>query len=97
MPERSHLTFDIYCCRISEQLPELLSSCDYVCNVLPSIQATDGLLDNEVLSHCQHKARGNTLSSLFSLIRKHSQSEDHNPKLLLKLEVKFMMMMVAMV
>jgi len=64
--------------------------------VLPSIPATDGLLDNDVLSHCQHKVRRNTLSSLFSLTRKHPQSADHNVKLLLKLEVKFMMMMVEM-
>jgi len=43
------------CFRLSEKLPELLSNCDYVCNVLPSTPATDGFLDGSVLSHCRHK------------------------------------------
>lgn len=56
--------------RTIEQLPELLSKCDYVCSVLPSIWETDGFLDGEVLSHCQHKksilinvGRGNVIKN----------------------------------
>jgi len=34
--------------RTGERLSELLSRCDYVCNVLPSTAQTDGLLDGPV-------------------------------------------------
>ena len=36
-------------------LPELLSSSDYVCNVLPSTAQTRGLLDGDMLRHCASK------------------------------------------
>ncbi|KAG8227557.1 hypothetical protein J437_LFUL000657 [Ladona fulva] len=38
-----------------EELPELLSSCDYVCNVLPSTSETIGILGNGMLKNCQRK------------------------------------------
>lgn len=38
-----------------EQLPLLLESCDYVCNVLPSTPQTKGLLNGDVLVHCAGK------------------------------------------
>ena len=34
------------------QLPRLLESCDYVCNVLPSTPQTKGLLNGDILKHC---------------------------------------------
>lgn len=36
-------------------LPELLSSSDFVCNVLPSTAQTRGLLDGDILRHCASK------------------------------------------
>jgi len=46
----------VKCCfRMQDELPELLSECDYVCSILPSTAATDGFLDGNVLSHCRHK------------------------------------------
>ena len=36
-------------------LPELLSSSDFVCNVLPSTAQTRGLLDGDILRHCTSK------------------------------------------
>ena len=36
-------------------LPELLSSSDYVCNVLPSTAQTRWLLDGDMLRHCATK------------------------------------------
>lgn len=38
-----------------EQLPLLLESCDYVCNVLPSTPHTKGLLNGDILEHCSGK------------------------------------------
>ncbi|KAG8227556.1 hypothetical protein J437_LFUL000656 [Ladona fulva] len=38
-----------------DELPELLSSCDYVCNILPSTDSTKGLLGNGMLKHCYGK------------------------------------------
>ena len=35
-----------------DQLPKLLESCDYVCNVLPSTPQTKGLLNGDILKHC---------------------------------------------
>jgi phosphoglycerate dehydrogenase-like enzyme len=40
---------------LTTSLPELLSSCDYICNLLPSTDATDGFFDGDVLSHCAKK------------------------------------------
>lgn len=37
-------------------LPELLSNCDYICNILPQTAETKGLLDGDILSHCRKKA-----------------------------------------
>lgn len=48
--------------RLIADLPELLTSCDYVCSVLPSTAETDGLLDGDVLSHCKTKVGMNTTS-----------------------------------
>ena len=41
--------------RIIDGLPELLSSCDFVCSVLPSTRDTDAILDGDMLSHCKTK------------------------------------------
>ena len=41
--------------RMLNGLPDLLSNCDYVCNLLPNTSQTQGLLDGEILKHCQHK------------------------------------------
>ena len=38
-----------------ENLPELLQSCDYVCNVLPSTPHTRGLLSGDILQHCMKR------------------------------------------
>ena len=43
-----------YNCQLP-QLPQLLESCDYVCNVLPSTSETRGLLDGDILKHCAKK------------------------------------------
>jgi len=45
----SHITVISY--RTTENLPEILQSCDYVCNVL----STRDLLSGEMLKHCQNK------------------------------------------
>ncbi|KAK3602936.1 hypothetical protein CHS0354_039355 [Potamilus streckersoni] len=44
---------DIY--KSEEELPELLQSCDYICNVLPSTKDTQNLLSGDTLSRCQEK------------------------------------------
>ena len=41
-------------CQFAE-LPELLESCDYICNVLPSTPKTRGLLDGDILKYCASK------------------------------------------
>jgi len=41
--------------REGSKLSEMLSSCDYICCVLPSTPQTDGLLDGQVLSACKDK------------------------------------------
>lgn len=38
--------------RTMNDIAELLSSCDYICNVLPSTSETKGLLGNGILQHC---------------------------------------------
>lgn len=43
--------------RLLSDLPELLRSCDYVCNVLPSTAETRGLLCGDVLRNCLEKVR----------------------------------------
>ena len=43
-----------YNCQLP-QLPQLLKSCDYVCNVLPSTSETKGLLDGDILKNCATK------------------------------------------
>ena len=37
------------------QLPQLLESCDYVCNILPSTRQTKDLLDGDMLKHCSER------------------------------------------
>lgn len=39
----------------SNQLVELLQTCDYVCNILPSTSRTKGLLSNGILKVCEDK------------------------------------------
>ena len=51
---KGELAFLDRCCHLSE-LPQLLESCDYVCNVLPSTPQTKGLLDGDILKHCANK------------------------------------------
>lgn len=41
-------------CQFAE-LPELLGSCDYICNVLPSTSETKGILNGDVLKYCASK------------------------------------------
>lgn len=38
-----------------KDLDEVLSSCEYICNILPSTSTTRGLLDNNRLEHCKQK------------------------------------------
>ena len=38
-------------CRLLPELPHMLESCDYVCNVLPGTPHTRGLLSGETLKH----------------------------------------------
>ncbi|XP_062507179.1 glyoxylate/hydroxypyruvate reductase A-like [Corticium candelabrum] len=42
---------------LTHSLPDLLQCCDYICNVLPSTEATRNLLSDNVLSSCKPKAR----------------------------------------
>ena len=44
-------------------LPELLSSCDYICNLLPSTPETRGVLNGDVFRHCAKKVHGMRLPS----------------------------------
>ncbi|XP_046402094.1 glyoxylate/hydroxypyruvate reductase A-like [Ischnura elegans] len=44
--------------RTLNELPELLASCDYICNILPSTEGTIGLLGNGRLAHCSTEAGG---------------------------------------
>ncbi|KAL3852442.1 hypothetical protein ACJMK2_016079 [Sinanodonta woodiana] len=62
-----------------EELPELLQSCDYICNVLPSTKDTQNLLSGNTLSRCQEKrsifiniGRGTVIddASLINALRK---------------------------
>lgn len=39
----------------TEFLPDLLKSCDYVVNVMPSTNSTRGLLNGDVLKNCDEK------------------------------------------
>lgn len=39
----------------SSELPELLQTCDYICNILPSTSHTKGLLSNGTLKVCSGK------------------------------------------
>ena len=41
--------------RTMSSLPEVLQSCDYVCNVLPSTPDTRNLLSRDVLRNCKNK------------------------------------------
>ena len=41
--------------RVFDQLEELLSASDYVCNVLPSTPETIGLLDTDAFKSCAKK------------------------------------------
>eukprot|EP00746_Dinoflagellata_sp_MGD_P126047 gnl/MRDRNA2_/MRDRNA2_60975_c0_seq1.p1 gnl/MRDRNA2_/MRDRNA2_60975_c0~~gnl/MRDRNA2_/MRDRNA2_60975_c0_seq1.p1 ORF type:complete len:364 (+),score=62.41 gnl/MRDRNA2_/MRDRNA2_60975_c0_seq1:97-1188(+) len=41
-----------------DNLPKLLSSCDYICNVLPSTKDTKGLLSGDVLKACSKESGG---------------------------------------
>ena len=43
--------------RTVDKLPEFLSQCDYVCNILPSTKDSKGLLSGEVFSHCKPKVQ----------------------------------------
>ena len=61
-PLNGYLVYYYAVFRTGEKLPELLSNCDYVCNVLPSTPSTDGLLDGDVLSHCRHKVLASSVS-----------------------------------
>ena len=45
------LAFVDHSCQLA-QLPQLLESCDYVCNTLPSTPLTKGLLNGDILNHC---------------------------------------------
>ena len=38
-----------------DHLPEMLQSCDYVCNTLPKTPKTDGIFMNSVLENCKEK------------------------------------------
>ena len=48
------VNFIDYNCLLSE-FPQMLQSCDYICNVLPSTPQTKGLLDGDILKHCTTK------------------------------------------
>ena len=41
--------------RTVTNLSDLLSNCDYVCNVLPNTPQTQGLLDGNALEDCKSK------------------------------------------
>lgn len=41
--------------RTVDDLQDLLQNCDYIINILPSTQNTDGLLNGTVLQHCKAK------------------------------------------
>jgi len=58
------------------ELPDLLSACDYVCSVLPSTTDTDGLLDGDILSHCRNKVCLNNVKMVFKFIVRNSVNED---------------------
>jgi phosphoglycerate dehydrogenase-like enzyme len=42
---------------LMDSLPDLLHQCDYICNVLPSTEATRNLLSGDTLKNCKAKAR----------------------------------------
>ena len=46
-------------------LPELLGSCDYVCNILPSTSQTQGVLCGDMLQHCATKVNPKLTCLLF--------------------------------
>ena len=68
-------SFIWYVCvpRQLDGLPELLSSTDYVCNVLPSTAQTRGLLDGDMLRHCASKVDPYSQVSLGLLEVNHGQ------------------------
>ncbi|XP_028405379.1 uncharacterized protein LOC114527870 [Dendronephthya gigantea] len=39
----------------TEELPEFLQQCDYICNVLPSTPSTRGLLSGNILENCKER------------------------------------------
>lgn len=41
--------------RTIDDLQDILKNCDYIINILPSTQNTDGLLNGTVLQHCKAK------------------------------------------
>lgn len=41
--------------RTVDDLPDILKNCDYVINILPSTEDTKGLLNGNVLKHCEGK------------------------------------------
>jgi phosphoglycerate dehydrogenase-like enzyme len=41
--------------RTISNLPDILENCDYIINVLPSTQETVGLLNGDILQHCETK------------------------------------------
>jgi hypothetical protein len=40
---------------LMDSLPDLLHQCDYICNVLPSTEATRNLLSGDTLKNCKAK------------------------------------------
>ena len=44
-------------CRLMPDLPEVLASCDYVCNILPSTPETKGTLGGDKFRHCANKVK----------------------------------------
>jgi phosphoglycerate dehydrogenase-like enzyme len=42
---------------LMDSLPDLLHQCDYICNVLPSTEATRNLLSGDTLKNCKAKTR----------------------------------------
>lgn len=53
--ERKELPVEVDEYRTMSGLGEMLQSCDYICNVLPSTPETKGLLSGDVLQACQSK------------------------------------------
>ena len=49
--------------RTTDELSELLSSCDYIVNLLPSTNSTRGMLNGDMLRHGQCKVRNHELKN----------------------------------